>query len=66
MTEDGVLELELRHAPTSGQDSDEADEHEVGEGSQGATDATYRRQSSADRVLDPHTAAPTGRWVPAI
>jgi hypothetical protein len=36
VTEAGVLELELRHAPTSGQDSDEANEHEVGEGSQGA------------------------------
>jgi hypothetical protein len=32
----GVLELELRHAPPSGEHCDHADEHEVAEGSQGA------------------------------
>src|SRR6266536_202664 len=36
VTEGSVLELELRHAPLSGEHSEEADEHEVGEGSQGA------------------------------
>ncbi len=36
MTEGSVLELELRHAPLSGEHSEEADEHEVREGSQGA------------------------------
>ena len=40
VTEDGVLELQLRHTATPGERSDEADEHEVGEGSQGATDGT--------------------------
>jgi hypothetical protein len=34
--EDGVLELKLRHPPSSGQHPEEANEHEVGEGSQGA------------------------------
>jgi hypothetical protein len=32
----GVLELELRHTPTSGEPSDETNEDEVDEGSQGA------------------------------
>jgi hypothetical protein len=36
VAEDGVLELELRHAPTSGEPSDETNEDEVDEGSQGA------------------------------
>ena len=35
VAEDGVLELELGHAPPSGEHADPADEHEVDEGSQG-------------------------------
>jgi hypothetical protein len=34
VAEDGVLELELGHAPASGEASDETNEHEVDEGSQ--------------------------------
>jgi len=36
VTKGSVFELELRHAPLSGEHSDQADEHEVAEGSQGA------------------------------
>ena len=36
VAQDGVLELELRHTPTSGEPSDETNEDEVDEGSQGA------------------------------
>jgi hypothetical protein len=35
VAEDGVLQLELRHAPTS-EHSEQSDSHEVGEGSQSA------------------------------
>jgi hypothetical protein len=35
VAEDGVLELELGEAPTSGERPDPTDEHEVDEGSQG-------------------------------
>ena len=35
MAENGVLELELRHAPPAGEHSHHADEHEVDEGSHG-------------------------------
>jgi hypothetical protein len=43
VAEHGVLEPEVRHAPTSGVPSDEANQDEVGEGPQGARDATDRR-----------------------
>jgi hypothetical protein len=36
VAEGGVLELELRDAPSVGEHSEQANEHEVGEGSQGA------------------------------
>ncbi len=36
MADDGVLQLELGHAPPSREDSDEPNEHQVGEGSQDA------------------------------
>ena len=36
LAEGGVLELELRDAPSVGEHSEQANEHEVGEGSQGA------------------------------
>jgi hypothetical protein len=36
VAEDGVLQLELRHAPTYGEHSEQANNHEVGEGSQSA------------------------------
>ena len=45
VAEDGVLELELRHAPTCGEHPDETDQHEVDERSQGVRDATCQRQS---------------------
>jgi hypothetical protein len=48
VAKDGVLELELCDGPTSGEQPDEAHQNEVGEGSQGARDATYQRQSSAE------------------
>jgi hypothetical protein len=35
VAKDRVLELKLRDAPASGEDSEEANKHEVGEGSQG-------------------------------
>ena len=57
VTEDGVLELELRDDPTPGEQPDEAQEHDVGQGSQGARDATYHRQSERNRVF----WSPTGR-----
>jgi hypothetical protein len=53
VAEHGVLELELRHAPTSGEPSDEANKDEVGEGSQGARDATDRRQSQVFEFWSP-------------
>jgi hypothetical protein len=37
VAEDGVHQLELRDAPTSGEHSHEANEHEIDEGSQGAS-----------------------------
>ncbi len=55
VAEHGVLELQLRHARLSGEQSDEANEDGVGEGSQGARDATYQRQTERNSVLDPHT-----------
>jgi transposase len=58
VAEHGVLELELRHAPTSGEPSDEANKDEVGEGSQRARDATHRRQSQGFEFW-----SPTGREV---
>ncbi len=48
VAEDRVLQLELRHAPVSGEHPDEADEHEVEERSHGARDATCDRQPSAE------------------
>ncbi len=54
VTKDGVLELELCDDPTPGEQPDEAHEHEVREGSQGARDATCQRQSERKRVLEPH------------
>jgi hypothetical protein len=36
VAEDGVLEMELGHAPSPGEHSDRAYEHEVDEGSQGS------------------------------
>jgi hypothetical protein len=51
---DGVLELELRHASTSSEQSDEADEHEVGQGSQGAMDATRPMHQPWNRILEPY------------
>jgi len=47
VAEDRILQLKLRRAPTSGEHSDEANEHEVDERSHGARDATCERQSSA-------------------
>jgi len=55
VAEDGVLELELGDAPTSGERHDEPDERDVDEGSQGAREATYQCQSERNRVLDPHS-----------
>ncbi len=55
VAEHDVLELQLRHARLSGEQSDEANEDGVGEGSQGARDATYQRQTERNSVLDPHT-----------
>ena len=37
VAEDGVLQLELRDVPTSGEHSHEANEHQIDEGSQGAS-----------------------------
>jgi hypothetical protein len=42
----GVLNLELQHAPASGEHPNQANEHEVDEGSRGATDAICQSQSS--------------------
>jgi hypothetical protein len=49
----GVLELELRHAPTSGECSDEANQGKIDDGSQGAGDATYQRQSWRSEYWSP-------------
>ena len=49
-----VLVLELGDVPASGEDADDADEDEVGEGSQDARDATCHRHSGAEPVLVPH------------
>jgi hypothetical protein len=53
VAEHGVLELELRHARLSGEESDEANEDGIGEGSQGATDATYQRQRERTEFSTP-------------
>ena len=65
MAEDGVLELELRNAPTPGEQTDETNQEEVRERSQGARDATDQRHSTRNRVLEPHTqswAPVSARW----
>lgn len=48
VAKNGVLELELGHTPTCSEWADDANEQEVGEGSQGARDATDRCQSSGE------------------
>ena len=58
VTEDGVLELELCDDATPGEQPDEAYKHEIGEGSQGAKDATDQRQSERIPVLEPHRSLP--------
>jgi hypothetical protein len=57
----GILQLELRHAATSGEQSHQAEEHEVDERSQGGRDATHQRHAP-NRVLEPHRvdAVPVG------
>jgi hypothetical protein len=46
-------ELELCDDPTPGEQPDEAHEHEVDQGSQGARDATYQRQSELTDFWSP-------------
>jgi hypothetical protein len=49
----GVLELELRGAPASGEQPDEANEHEVDEGSHGARMLPTGVNRARNRVLEP-------------
>lgn len=64
VAEDGVLELELGDAATSGERPDEANEDKVEEGSQSARMLPISVNQTRNRVLDPHTSRVRGGDLP--
>jgi hypothetical protein len=63
VAEDSVLELELGHAPPAAEHSDRADEHEVGEGSQGSRMLPASAVTAEPTFGSPHDTRPAGEAV---